>query len=66
MKDFSQRLIDGLDKTTNNGFAEALLLAISQLRNKEGLLIGASLSDDPAENIRYARDVARMMLHKSA
>ena len=64
MKNFSQGLIDGLDKTTEDGFAEALLIAISSLKNKGGLLLHVRLSEDPAEAIDFAKQIARMMLRK--
>ena len=35
MRNFAQGLIDGLDKTTKAGFAEALLIAIGDLKNKD-------------------------------
>ena len=60
-----QDWIDGIDKTTIDGFAEALMIAMLSLKNQNGLLIAVRMSDDPHENIRLARDVARMMLHKA-
>jgi hypothetical protein len=64
MRNFIQSLIDGLDKTTEAGFAEALLIAVSNLKNTQGLLLNVRLSDDPAQSIDFAKQVARMMLHK--
>lgn len=62
MKDFTQGLIDGLDKTTVDGFAEALMISISTLKDGDGKYIAMRLHSDPVEAIRMAKDVARMML----
>jgi hypothetical protein len=64
MKNFVQSLIDGLDKTTEAGFAEALLIAISNLKNEQGLLLNVRLSDDTKQGIDFAMQIARMMLNK--
>lgn len=62
MKNRIQSMIDSLDKTTVDGFAEALCMALLSQTNKNGLLIALRLSDDPNENIRLAKEVAKMML----
>ena len=62
MRDFAQGLIDGLDKTTKAGFAEALLIAISDLKNKDGLRIRLTLGDDFEEHIEYVKQIAEMMI----
>ena len=64
MRDFAQKMIDGLDKTTEDGFAEALLIAISNLKNEQGLRVRVTLSDDFNEHTRFAKSIARMMLGK--
>ena len=64
MNDFSQRMINSLDKTTDAGFAEALLIAISSLTNDQGLLLNIRLSDDTRQSIDFAMQIARMMLNK--
>lgn len=64
MKNFVQGLIDGLDKTTKDGFAEALLIAISNLKNEQGLLLNVRLSDDSKQSIDFAKQIAQMMLNK--
>jgi hypothetical protein len=64
MKNFVQSLIDGLDKTTEAGFAEALLIAISNLKNEQGLLLSVRLSDDTKQGIDFAIQIAQMMLNK--
>ena len=64
MKNFVQGLIEGLDKTTEAGFAEALLIAISNLKNPQGLLLNIRLSDDYSQHIDFAKQIARMMLHE--
>jgi hypothetical protein len=62
MTNFSQGLIDGLDKTTVDGFAEALLIAISNVKNKDGLLVRLTLGDTFEEQIEYVKQVAKMMV----
>jgi hypothetical protein len=64
MNNFVQDLIDGLDKTTEDGFAEALLIAISSLKNEQLLLLNVRLSDDTKQSIDFAKQIARMMLNK--
>jgi len=61
MNDFVQGLIDDLDKTTELGFAEALLIAIANLKNDQGLLLNIKLSDDFNQQIDFAKQIARMM-----
>ena len=61
-KDFSQKFIDLLDKTTEEGFAEALLIAISSLKDEQSLLLRVKLSDDIGQSIDFAKQIARMML----
>ena len=62
MNNFAQSLIDGLDKTTEAGFAEALLIAISNVKNKDGLLVRLTLGDTFEEQIGYVKQVAEMMV----
>jgi hypothetical protein len=62
MTDFVQDFIDGLDKTTETGFAEALLIAISNLRDEKGLLLSFKLSDDFNQQVDFAKQIARMMI----
>ena len=62
MTDFVQGFIDGLDKTTETGFAEALLIAISSLKDEKGLLLSVKLSDDFHQQVDFAKQIARMML----
>lgn len=62
MNDFAQGLIDGLDKTTEAGFAEALLIAISSVKNKDGLLVRLTLGDTFEEHIGYVKQIAEMMV----
>jgi hypothetical protein len=62
MKDFAQGLVDGLDKTTEAGFAEALLIAISDLKNKDGLRVRLTLGDTFEEHIGYVKQIAEMMV----
>ena len=62
MTDFVQGFIDGLDKTTEAGFAEALLIAMSALKNEKGLLLSVKLSDDFHQQVDFAKQIARMMI----
>ena len=62
MTDFVQGLIDGLDKTTEAGFAEALLIAMSNLKDEKGLLLSFKLSDDFNQQVDFAKKIARMMI----
>jgi len=62
MRFFTQGRIDGLDKTTEAGFAEALLIAMSNLKNEQGLLLNVRLSDDFNQQIDFAKQIARMMV----
>ena len=62
MTDFVQGFIDGLDKTTEAGFAEALLIAMSNLKDEKGLLLSVKLSDDFNQQVDFAKQIARMMI----
>ena len=62
MADFVQGFIDGLDKTTEAGFAEALLIAMSTLQDENGLLLSVKLSDDFNQQVDFAKKIARMMI----
>jgi len=58
----TQGFIDGLDKKTVNGFAEALLIAVNACKDDHGRWMAARFHDDPSENIKIALQVAEMML----
>ena len=62
MTDFVQGFIDGLNKTTEAGFAEALLIAMSNLKDEKGLLLSFKLSDDFNQQVDFAKKNARMMI----
>jgi len=62
MRFFTQGFIDGLDKTTEAGFAEALLIAMSNLKDEQGLRLNVRLSDDLNQQIDFAKQIARMMI----
>ena len=62
MTDFVQGFIDGLDKTTEAGFAEALLIAMSVLKDEKGLLLRVKLSDDFDQQVDFAKQIARRMI----
>lgn len=61
---FSQGMVDILDKTTEEGFAEALMICISSLTNEKGLLLNVKLGSGIEEQIFFSRQIAKMMLHK--
>ena len=63
MADFVQDFIDGLNKTTEAGFAEALVIAMSNLRDEKGLLLRVKLSDDRNQQVDFAKQIARMMIN---
>ena len=62
MTDFVQDMINSLDKTTEAGFAEALLISLSALKDEQGLLLSVKLSDDFNQQIDFAKQIARIML----
>ena len=62
MRFFIQGLVDGLDKTTEAGFAEALLIAMSTLKDEKGFLLSVKLSDDFNQQVDFAKKIARMMI----
>ena len=62
MTDFVQDFIDALDKSTEAGFAEALLISMSNLRDEKGLLLRVKLSDDRNQQVDFAKQIARMMI----
>ena len=62
MTDFLQDMINSLDKTTEAGFAEALLISLSALKDEQGLLLSVKLSDDFSQQINFAKQIARMMI----
>ena len=62
MTDFVQGFIDGLDKTTEAGFAEALLISMSTLKDQKGFLLSVKLSDDFNQQVDFAKQIARMMI----
>ena len=63
-QNFTQDMINSIDKTTENGFAEALLIAMNGLKDKKGLLLSIRMSNDMEDNIDFAKQIARMMLNK--
>ena len=62
MTDFVQDMINSLDKTTEAGFAEALLISLSALKDEQGLLLSVKLSDDFNQQVDFAKQIARMMI----
>ena len=63
-KNFTQDMVNSIDKTTEDGFAEALLTAMTGLKDKQGLLLNIRMSKDMGDNIDFAKQIARMMLNK--
>lgn len=63
-QNFTQDMINSIDKTTEDGFAEALLIAMNGLKDKKGLLLSIRMSNDMEDNIDFAKQIARMMLNK--
>lgn len=61
-QNMTQGFVTGIDKTTVDGFAEALLISLIALKDKEGRYLAVRLSNDPLQNIELARQVARSML----
>jgi hypothetical protein len=57
-----QVLISMLDKTTVDGLAEALLIAMMSLRDDENRVLWVRFDHDAARNIQYAKEVAAMLL----
>jgi hypothetical protein len=66
MRFFTQDLINGIDKTTEHGFAEALMISIRSLKNKNGLLVNVQFGKDMNEMNDFAMQIARMMLYKES
>ena len=62
MNDFTQSMVDGCDKTTVDGFAEALCICIGSLQNNDGLFVRAILGDTMEEQIDYCKQIATRML----
>ena len=62
MTDFVQGFIDALDKSTEAGFAEALLISMSSLKDEKGFLLSVKLSDDFHQQVDFAKQIARMMI----
>ena len=64
MRWLPQEMVNSLDKTTEEGFAEALMICIASLKNERGLLINIRLGNDMVDQIAFSKQIARMMLNK--
>ena len=49
---------------TKSATAEAIAIAIGQLKNKEGKLLRVQLSDSPTEHIELCLQIAKMLRNK--
>lgn len=54
--------LSGINTNTKDGFAEALLICLRNLKNKNGELVACRLSFDPLEEIEMAKHIADAML----
>jgi hypothetical protein len=57
-RDIVQYLIE---ENTTESWAEALCIAIAQLKDKEGKLLRVFLSDDIPEHIRLVKQLAKLL-----
>ena len=57
-----QCFIDGLDKTTVDGLAEALMIAMLNLKDDQGRYLAIRLDPDPGVSIKHAKSIAAMLL----
>jgi hypothetical protein len=64
MRNFSQEMVNSLDKTTEDGFTEALMICIASLKDQNGLLINVRLGNTIEDQIHFAKQITRMMLNK--
>lgn len=64
MRPSTQDLINGLDKTTVDGLAEAILIAFHSVVDEEGRRIAPRMAETVQEEINYARQMAKMLLGK--
>jgi len=61
----AQESIDELmTMNTTSATAEAIAIAIGQLKNKEGKLLRVGLSDSPTEHIELCFQIAKMLRNK--
>ena len=61
----AQKSIDELmAMNTASATAEAIAIAIGQLKNKEGKLLRIVLSDSPTEHIELCFQIAKMLRNK--
>ena len=60
---FAQSLVDGMDKSTEDGFAEALMICIASLTDAKGKLLNIRLGINIEQQIDFSRQIAKMMLH---
>jgi hypothetical protein len=64
MRWLPQEMVNSLNKTTEEGFAEALMICIASLKNERGLLLNIHLGDSIEQEIVFSKQIARMMLNK--
>jgi len=56
-------MLEGLDQTTVEGLAEAILVAMCYVR-KDGLIVMPRLGNTTEDNIDFAMQIAAMLLGK--
>ena len=62
----AQEAIDELMlMNTKSATAEAIAIAIGQLKNKEGKLLRVQLSDSPTEHIELCLQIAKMLRNET-
>jgi hypothetical protein len=62
MSDFTQKMVNSCDHATVDGYAEALLICIASLKDKEGLLLGMKLGDTIDDSVFFCKQIAERML----
>jgi len=50
-----------IEENTTESWAEAICIAIGQLKNKEGKLLRVFLNDDIPEHIRLVKQLAKLL-----
>ncbi len=57
--------IEALDKTREDAFAEALLMALSLCTDDEGRLLNLQLGTGPEDSVKFAKQIANAMVQRS-
>ena len=64
MSNFTQEMVNSVDKTTVVGMAEALLISITSLKDREGKLLCVRLGNEFGDDIEFATQMAETLLNK--